>query len=80
MTDPVDGCHVNAVRDGVGALDGLPGARLSRAEFRFFRRMPADRGGIEEDAGAFEGGQHGFRIPLIPTNERTDRAYVVSNA
>ena len=44
----VDGGDVHAVGDGVGALDGLPRLILGRAEALFFRRMPADGGGIKE--------------------------------
>ena len=37
----------------------------------FFRRMPADGGGIKEQVGAAQGGDaRRFRIPLVPTDQR----------
>src|SRR5688500_5415972 len=63
-----------AVRDRVTALDRLPRVELLRAVLVFFRRMPADGGGIEENVRALERRQpRAFRIPLIPAHERSDR-------
>ena len=63
--------HVDAVGDGVGALDGAPGIVLRRAVFRLLRRMPADGGGIEQHLRAAERGQtRGLGIPLVPANQR----------
>ena len=44
----VDRGDVDAVGDGVRALNGSPGVVLRRAEFRLLRRMPADGRGVEE--------------------------------
>ena len=41
----------DAVADGVGPLHGLPGVGLGLAELGLLGRVPADRGGIEEDLG-----------------------------
>ena len=75
VADAVDGGDEDAVGDGVGALDGLPGVVLRRAEFVLLGRMPADGGGIEEDVGALQRGEaRGFGIPLVPADERADAA------
>ncbi len=71
VANAVDGSDVNAVGDGMGSLDGLPRVVLRRAEVLFFRRMPADGGGIEEQVGSAQGGDaRRFRVPLVPTDER----------
>jgi hypothetical protein len=45
------------------------------AVLRFFGRVPADGGGVEEDVGALEGGEaRAFGIPLIPAHEDADAA------
>ncbi len=48
VADAVDGADEDAVGDGVGALDGLPGVVLALAELGFFGGVPADGGGVEE--------------------------------
>ena len=59
----------------MGALDGLPGIVLRRAELLLLRRMPADGGGIEEHLGALQRGKpRGLGIPLIPADERAHAA------
>ena len=56
-------------------LDGEPGIVLRRAPLFFFRRMPADGGGIEEHVRALQGGKaRALGIPLIPADQRSDRA------
>ena len=71
----VDRSDEDAVGDGVGALDGLPGGVLGFAELGFFRGVPADGGGEEESFGAFEGGDAGaLGVPLIPADEGADGA------
>jgi len=73
--DAIDGGDEDAVGDGVGALDGLPGIDLLGAVLGFFGGMPADGGGVEEDIGALEGGEAGaFGVPLIPADEDADAA------
>ena len=75
VADPVHGADVHPVGDGVGALDGLPRARLGRAELGLLGRMPADRRGIEEDLRALQGRQPGgFGIPLVPADQRAHPA------
>ena len=73
--DAIDGGDVDAVGDGVGALDGAPGVELRRAVLRFFRRVPADGRGIEENVRAAQAGQaRAFGIPLVPADQRGDAA------
>src|SRR5260370_12787456 len=65
----IDGGRVDAVCNGVAALNRLPGVELRRAESRFFMRMPADAGGIENHVCAAESREaRAFGIPLIPAN------------
>jgi hypothetical protein len=52
VADAVHRADEDAVGDGVGALDGLPGVVLAFAELFLFAGMPADRGGEEEGFGA----------------------------
>src|SRR5205807_1336694 len=67
--------YVNAVSDGVGALDGFPGVKLRGAEFRFFMRMPSNAGRIENDLSSTESRHtRAFRIPLVPANLHADFA------
>src|SRR3954447_8100143 len=70
MAHSIHGRHVDAVGDGMGALNGLPGVVLGRAEFFFLRRVPADGGGIKEHLRALKGREaRALGIPLVPTNE-----------
>src|SRR5215469_18706646 len=69
----VDRADEDSVGDGMGALSGLPGVVLGCSEFLFFRWVPADGGGKEEDLGAFERGEAcAFGVPLVPPHERSD--------
>ena len=53
------------------ALDGAPGVVLRGAVLHLLQRMPADGRGIEQHFGATQRGQaSGFRIPLVPANQR----------
>jgi len=73
VADAIDYGHVNAVGDGVRALDGAPGVELGGAELGFFERMPADACGIENDLRALKRGEaRTFRIPLVPANLNAD--------
>src|SRR4029077_3265433 len=73
IADAIDDSDVNAVGDGVGALNGSPSIKLSHAELFFFAGMPADTRGIENHLSALESGQaRTFGIPLIPTNLNAD--------
>ena len=75
MPDAVDGGDINAVGDGVGALDGLPRIILRRAELLFLRRVPADGRGIEQHLRALQRREpRALGIPLVPANERADAA------
>src|SRR5260370_19620825 len=63
----------DAVGNGVAALNRFPGVELRRAESRFFIRMPADAGGIENHVCAAESREaRAFGIPLIPANLHAD--------
>ena len=69
--DAVYRSHVDAVGDGVGALDGAPCVVLRLAEFGLLGGMPSDGGGVEQDAGAAHGRDaRALRIPLVPANQR----------
>ncbi len=73
--DAVGGGDEDAVGDGVGALDGFPRAGLGFAEGGFFLGVPADGGGVEEDADILQGGEAGgFGVPLVPADEHADAA------
>ena len=75
MTDAVHDGDVDAVRDGVPALDGAPGVALGVAVLRLLLRMPADRGRVEEHDRALQGGEaRALRVPLVPADERSDPA------
>ncbi len=67
--------NVDAVGNGVGALNRLPCIVLRCAELILLRRMPADGGGIEQHLGALQRGEtRSLGIPLIPADERADAA------
>ena len=73
--DPVAGGHVAAVRDGVRALDRLPGLVLGLPELLLLARVPADRRRVEDDLGPLQGRQaRGLRVPLVPANQDADPA------
>ncbi len=68
--DPVASRHINAVSDGMAALDSFPRIRLRRAELGFLRRMPADSGGIKQYMRPLHSSEaRRFRIPLIPADK-----------
>src|ERR1700676_2088675 len=71
--DAIDDGGGDAVSDSVRALNGFPGVELGGAELRFFARMPADAGGIEDYLSAAERGEAGaFGIPLVPADLHAD--------
>src|SRR5262249_6317147 len=71
--DAVDDGGVNAVGDGVRALNGDPRIELRLAKLGFLVRVPTDAGGIENDLCTVERGDAGaFRIPLVPANLHAD--------
>src|SRR3972149_10717128 len=73
MTDPVHGCNIDAVGDGVSALNDLPGLALCFSELSLFMRVPADCRGVKQNGGSLQGGETGsLRIPLIPADQRAD--------
>src|SRR5437016_1512954 len=47
VPDAIRGCDITTIRNGVAALDRLPGRILGGAEFLFFRWMPTDGGWIK---------------------------------
>src|SRR5690242_7728800 len=68
-SDAIDHRGVNAVGDGVAALNRFPGIELRGAELRFFVRMPANACGIENYMRAPERGEtRAFGIPLVPAD------------
>ena len=71
--DAVDDSDIYAVCDGVSALNRSPRVVLRFAELSFLGRMPPDRGRIEDQGRALQGGEaRAFRIPLVPADERAD--------
>ena len=73
VADAVDRGDVDAVGDRVRALDGLPGRRLAGAVLGLLRRVPADRGRVEEHVRARQRGQpRRLRVPLVPADQRAD--------
>src|SRR5439155_21993952 len=72
-SDAIDDGGIDAVGDGVAALNGFPGVKLRGAELRFFAGMPADAGGIKIHGGASAGGEaRTFGIPLVPASLHAD--------
>jgi hypothetical protein len=53
-TNAIDCGDVDAVSDGVGALDGAPGVELRRAELVLLRGVPPDGCGIEQNFCALQ--------------------------
>ena len=73
--DAVGGADVAAVGDRVAALDQFPAFVLGVAVLGFFRGMPADGGGVEENLGALQRGEAGaFGEPLVPADQDADLA------
>src|SRR5437899_575393 len=69
----IDDRGVDAVGNGMAALNRFPGVKLCSAELRLFVRVPADAGRIKNHLRAAEGGEaRAFRIPLVPTNLHAD--------
>ena len=67
--------HVDAVGNGVAALDGLPGVMLGLSVLGFLVWVPADGSRIEQHGRALERGQpRGFRVPLVPAHQRPHAA------
>ncbi len=72
-SNTIDDGGVDAVGDGVAALNRFPGVELGGAELGFFVRMPADAGGIENHIRAAECGEaRAFGIPLVPADLHAD--------
>ena len=77
VADAVRHADVAAVGDRVAALDRLPRIVLRFAVLLALGRVPADRGGVEEDLGALHRGQpRAFGEPLIPAHQRADRRHL----
>ena len=75
--DAIDDGDVDAIGDGVRALNSFPGVELGGTEFGFFVRMPANAGGVKNDLRAAESGDAGtFGIPLIPADLHADFSVV----
>ena len=63
--------HIDAVGNGVRALNRLPSLILRRAELGLLGRMPANRRRIKQRLRALQCRQpRRLRIPLIPANQR----------
>src|SRR4051812_33100633 len=76
MSDAVNDAYEDAVRNRVRTLNRPPSVVLCIAPLGLLGRMPPDRGGIKDDARAFERRQAcAFRIPLIPANQRADFSF-----
>src|SRR5690606_7097492 len=72
-TDPVDGNDEAAIGDGMRTLHCLPRLVLLLADFLLFFRVPADRGGIEEDLRALHRSEAcRFRVPLVPADQHAE--------
>src|SRR4051812_22589393 len=75
MSHAVHHSNKYAVRNGVRALNRAPRIVLRHSILFLFRRMPPDSRWIEQHIRAFQRRQaRTFRIPLIPTHQRTDLA------
>ena len=73
VADAVGHGYIAAVGDGMGALDGFPGAVLLGAVSGLFAGMPADGRGIEKNLRALHGRQpRGFGIPLVPADQHAN--------
>ncbi len=73
VADAIDRRDVDAVGDGVRALDRLPGVVLRRAVLGLLARVPADGGRVEEDLRALQRREpRGLGVPLVPADERAD--------
>src|SRR6267154_1830605 len=69
VSNAIDYRGIDAVGDGVAALNGFPGVKLRGAELRFLVRMPGNAGGIENHVRAAERGEaRAFRVPLVPAD------------
>src|SRR2546428_12056739 len=76
-TAAVHGGNPAAVRNRATALDGFPGVELLLAVFLLLRRMPTDRGRIQEYVGALQRREtRRLRVPLVPAHERADRTHL----
>ena len=75
MTHAVHRGHIDAVGDGMRALDGPPCVVLRGAKLVFLRRVPADGRGIKQHLRALQRREpRAFGIPLIPADQRAHAA------
>ena len=73
--DTVGRGDIDTIGNRVAALDGLPCLPLRLAIFGFFRRVPANGGGVKNHVAALHCGQaRGFGEPLIPADKHTNTA------
>ncbi len=72
-TDAIHRRDVDAVRDGVRALDRLPRRELGGAMLGLLVRVPANGGGIKQHVSALHRRQpRRLGIPLVPTDQHAD--------
>src|SRR5262249_15990315 len=73
--DSIYDSNVDAVSDGVRALNRFPGIKLRSTEFGLLFRVPADARRVKNHLRTFESGQaRAFRIPLVPANLNANTA------
>src|SRR5438034_2346192 len=73
VAHPVHGRDVTAVGDRVASLDRSPGVELLGTVRGLLLGMPADRRGIEQDAGTLQRREAcAFGIPLVPAHQRSN--------
>src|SRR5689334_15934227 len=71
MAHSIYHADIDAVSDGMRALNGAPRVVLRSTELGLLRRVPADCRRIEEHGGPLQGGKaRPFRIPLVPADQR----------
>ena len=64
---------IDPVGHGMSALDQLPGGLLGAGHCFRLGGQPADRGRVEENLGAGQGGEtRRFREPLVPADQHAD--------
>ena len=75
MADPVARQHRQAVGHRMAAMAQYPGVALAVFLVLHVVRIPADRGGVEQQFGTGQGHQsRRFRIPLVPAHQHAQAA------
>src|ERR1700722_3904529 len=69
----VNHCHINAIGNGMSALNRAPGVMLSHSELSFLRGMPPNRRRIEQHRRTLQCSEpRALREPLIPADQRSE--------